>query len=80
MSNRLASNMDEGIDEQELKHITAIMQRTRRFLMQGSATVARSIGNSNVTPDSPDMCDNDIQDETTIIVECDDDRVVYLLI
>ncbi|GJX97364.1 hypothetical protein Tco_0353162 [Tanacetum coccineum] len=29
---------------------------------------------SNVTPDSPDMCDNDIQDDQND-VECDDERV-----
>ncbi|GJT00425.1 hypothetical protein Tco_0821594 [Tanacetum coccineum] len=29
---------------------------------------------SNVTPDSPDMCDNDIQDDQNA-VECDDERV-----
>ncbi|GJY65842.1 retrovirus-related pol polyprotein from transposon TNT 1-94 [Tanacetum coccineum] len=31
-------------------------------------------GDSNVTPDSPDMCDNDIQDDQND-VECDDERV-----
>ncbi|GKG17990.1 hypothetical protein Tco_0372288, partial [Tanacetum coccineum] len=31
-------------------------------------------GDSNVTPDSPDMCDNDIQDYQND-VECDDERV-----
>ncbi|GJV89872.1 reverse transcriptase domain-containing protein [Tanacetum coccineum] len=32
------------------------------------------IDDSNVTPDSPDMCDNDIQDDQND-VECDDERV-----
>ncbi|GKF08047.1 hypothetical protein Tco_0042271 [Tanacetum coccineum] len=31
-------------------------------------------GDSNVIPDSPDMCDNDIQDDQND-VECDDKRV-----
>ncbi|GJW08529.1 retrovirus-related pol polyprotein from transposon TNT 1-94 [Tanacetum coccineum] len=31
-------------------------------------------GDSNVTPDSPNMCDNDIQDDQND-VECDDERV-----
>ncbi|GKC51483.1 hypothetical protein Tco_1074228, partial [Tanacetum coccineum] len=30
---------------------------------------------SNVIPDSPDMCDNDIQTDQNV-VECDDERVV----
>ncbi|GJY23524.1 retrovirus-related pol polyprotein from transposon TNT 1-94 [Tanacetum coccineum] len=31
-------------------------------------------GDSNVIPDSPDMCDNDIQNDQNVI-ECDDERV-----
>ncbi|GKF90216.1 hypothetical protein Tco_0264179, partial [Tanacetum coccineum] len=31
-------------------------------------------GDSNVTPESPDMCDNDIQDDQND-VECDVERV-----
>ncbi|GKA62789.1 hypothetical protein Tco_0762308 [Tanacetum coccineum] len=31
-------------------------------------------GDSNVIPDSPDMCDNDIQNDQNV-VECDDERV-----
>ncbi|GJZ81860.1 hypothetical protein Tco_0646854 [Tanacetum coccineum] len=31
-------------------------------------------GDSNVIPDSPDMCNNDIQNEQNV-VECDDERV-----
>ncbi|GJX60552.1 integrase, catalytic region, zinc finger, CCHC-type containing protein [Tanacetum coccineum] len=37
-------------------------------------TCAVEKGDSNVTPDSPDMCDNDIQDDQND-VECDDERV-----
>ncbi|GJS52601.1 hypothetical protein Tco_0625963 [Tanacetum coccineum] len=39
-----------------------------------SNTCAVETDDSNVTPDSPDMCDNDIQDDQND-VECDDERV-----
>ncbi|GKD70142.1 hypothetical protein Tco_1324232, partial [Tanacetum coccineum] len=39
-----------------------------------SNTCAVEMGDSNVIPDSPDMCDNDIQDVQND-VECDDERV-----
>ncbi|GJX84289.1 retrovirus-related pol polyprotein from transposon TNT 1-94 [Tanacetum coccineum] len=39
-----------------------------------SNTCTVETGDSNVTPDSPDMCDNDIQDDQND-VECDDERV-----
>ncbi|GKB20546.1 retrovirus-related pol polyprotein from transposon TNT 1-94 [Tanacetum coccineum] len=39
-----------------------------------SNTCAVETGDSNVTPDSPDMCDNDIQDDQND-VECDDECV-----
>ncbi|GJY12460.1 hypothetical protein Tco_0381769 [Tanacetum coccineum] len=39
-----------------------------------SNTCVVETGDSNVTPDSPDMCDNDIQDDQND-VECDDERV-----
>ncbi|GJS61466.1 retrovirus-related pol polyprotein from transposon TNT 1-94 [Tanacetum coccineum] len=39
-----------------------------------SNTCAVETGDSNVIPDSPDMCDNDIQDDQND-VECDDERV-----
>ncbi|GKD21236.1 hypothetical protein Tco_1222939, partial [Tanacetum coccineum] len=37
-------------------------------------TCAVETGDNNVTPDSPDMCDNDIQDDQND-VECDDEHV-----
>ncbi|GKF94695.1 hypothetical protein Tco_0284395, partial [Tanacetum coccineum] len=43
-----------------------------------SSTCAVETDDSNVTPDSPDMCDNDIQDDQNDVecdVECDDERV-----
>ncbi|GJR33081.1 hypothetical protein Tco_1109313 [Tanacetum coccineum] len=39
-----------------------------------SNTCVVETDDSNVTPDSPDMCDNDIQDDQND-VECDDERV-----
>ncbi|GKC19737.1 retrovirus-related pol polyprotein from transposon TNT 1-94 [Tanacetum coccineum] len=39
-----------------------------------SNTCAVETDDSNITPDSPDMCDNDIQDDQND-VECDDERV-----
>ncbi|GJT22961.1 hypothetical protein Tco_0892898 [Tanacetum coccineum] len=78
-SNLTASRRDEYIDNNSWKHITATCQRSRRFLMSDSGTDSVAIGtvetgDSNVTPDSPDMCDNDIQDDQND-VECDDERV-----
>ncbi|GKB72887.1 hypothetical protein Tco_0934299 [Tanacetum coccineum] len=37
-------------------------------------TYVMETGNSNVIPDSPDMCDNDIQNDQNV-VECEDERV-----
>ncbi|GKE00334.1 hypothetical protein Tco_1388317 [Tanacetum coccineum] len=39
-----------------------------------SNTCVVETGDSNVIPDSPDMCDNDIQNDQNV-VECDDERV-----
>ncbi|GJS68321.1 hypothetical protein Tco_0276477 [Tanacetum coccineum] len=41
-----------------------------------SNTCAVETGDSNVIPDSPDMCDNDIQNDQHD-VECDDEPVLY---
>ncbi|GJZ02238.1 hypothetical protein Tco_0520199 [Tanacetum coccineum] len=43
-----------------------------------SNTCAVETDDSNVTPDSPDMCDNDIQDDQND-VECDDEREVDII-
>ncbi|GJW55412.1 hypothetical protein Tco_0099497 [Tanacetum coccineum] len=49
-----------------------------RFLMQTQHALSHlehvETDDSNVTPDSPDMCDNDIQNDQND-VECDDERV-----
>ncbi|GKA40150.1 hypothetical protein Tco_0732743 [Tanacetum coccineum] len=39
-----------------------------------SNTCVVEMGDSNVIPDSPDMCDNDIQTDQNVI-ECDDERI-----
>nr|GEU77484.1 retrovirus-related Pol polyprotein from transposon TNT 1-94 [Tanacetum cinerariifolium] len=66
-------DMDEEIYEQEWKHITAIWQRYRKFLLQTQELILSHL-NSHVNLDSPDMCDNDIQNDQNAI-ECDDERV-----
>ncbi|GKA96311.1 hypothetical protein Tco_0818406 [Tanacetum coccineum] len=70
---------DEEIDEQELEaHYSFYGQRSRGSLQLTQApnlsigTV--ETGDSNVIPFSPDMCDNDIQNDQNA-VECDDERV-----
>ncbi|GJY70266.1 hypothetical protein Tco_0473969 [Tanacetum coccineum] len=58
------ADTDEEIDEQELEAHYSYMAK-----IPGVETV-----DSNVIPDSPDMCDNDIQNDQNV-VECDDERV-----
>ncbi|GJY01727.1 hypothetical protein Tco_0359879 [Tanacetum coccineum] len=75
-SNWLA-DMDEEIDEQELEaHYSymAKIQEVPNARLMNIITCAVETDDSNVTPDSPDMCDNDIQDDQND-VECDDERV-----
>ncbi|GKA60916.1 retrovirus-related pol polyprotein from transposon TNT 1-94 [Tanacetum coccineum] len=62
------ADTDEEIDEQELEAHYSTWQKIQ------SNTCAVETGDSNVTSDSPDMCDNDIQDDQND-VECDDERV-----
>nr|GEU31440.1 Gag-Pol polyprotein [Tanacetum cinerariifolium] len=65
------ADTDEEIDEQELEAVIAIWQRSRKFLHN---TCVVETGDSNVILDSPDMCDNNIQNDQNV-VECDDERV-----
>ncbi|GJS38485.1 retrovirus-related pol polyprotein from transposon TNT 1-94, partial [Tanacetum coccineum] len=58
------ADTDEEIDEQELEALSH----------WNSNTCVVEKGDSNVIPDSPDICDNDIQDDQND-VECDDERV-----
>ncbi|GJU24753.1 hypothetical protein Tco_1163374 [Tanacetum coccineum] len=77
------SNTDEEIDEQELEAHYSYMAKIQEVPNADSGTDAEPLiintcavetGDSNVTSDSPDMCDNDIQDDQND-VECDDERV-----
>ncbi|GJS11070.1 hypothetical protein Tco_0367866 [Tanacetum coccineum] len=78
-SNCLADT-DEEIDEQELEAHYSFMAKIKE---RQHSEQPESISNtcvvekvdSNVIPDSPDMCDNDIQTDQNA-VECDDERVV----
>nr|GEZ05425.1 hypothetical protein [Tanacetum cinerariifolium] len=65
------------------KHITATWQRFSRFLQQTQAPILShwnsntclvETDDSNVIPDSPDMCNDDIQNDQND-VESDDERV-----
>ncbi|GJR05147.1 hypothetical protein Tco_0528131 [Tanacetum coccineum] len=72
--------MDEEIDEQEFgSNIQALWQRSRRQHYEKPESISNTCVvekvDSNVIPDSPDMCDNDIQTDQNV-VECDDERVV----
>nr|GFA33096.1 hypothetical protein [Tanacetum cinerariifolium] len=55
------ADMHEEIDEQELKAHYSYMAKIQE-------------DDSNVIPDSPDMCDNDIKNDQNV-VECDDEHV-----
>nr|GEX08312.1 hypothetical protein [Tanacetum cinerariifolium] len=55
------------------KHITAIWKRFRRFLQQTNTCLVET-DDCNVTPDSPDMCDDVIQNDQND-VDSDDERV-----
>ncbi|GJU69231.1 putative reverse transcriptase domain, ribonuclease H-like domain protein [Tanacetum coccineum] len=79
------ADTDEEIDEQELEAHYSYMAKIQEVPNADSGTDAElshwnsntcavETDDSNVTPDSPDMCDNDIQDDQND-VECDDERV-----
>ncbi|GJT18703.1 retrovirus-related pol polyprotein from transposon TNT 1-94 [Tanacetum coccineum] len=68
------ADMDEEIDEQELEAHYSYMAKIQEQSESITNTCAVETGDSNVIPDSPDMCDNDIQDDQND-VECDDERV-----
>ncbi|GJS76108.1 hypothetical protein Tco_0725989 [Tanacetum coccineum] len=75
---RLQQDTDEEINEQRVEAIKVYMDSPGR-LYANSDTDAEPLetvetGDSNVLPDSPDMYDNDIQDDQND-VECDDERV-----
>ncbi|GKD41815.1 hypothetical protein Tco_1262022 [Tanacetum coccineum] len=76
------SNADSGTDAEPLEQVqydtddNVFANDIQHFDQSESIsnTCAVETGDSNVTPDSPDMCDNDIQDDQND-VECDDERV-----
>ncbi|GJV02547.1 hypothetical protein Tco_1336116 [Tanacetum coccineum] len=75
-------NADSGTDAEPLEQVqydtdnNVFANDIQHFEQSESIsnTCAVETGDSNVTPDSPDMCDNDIQDDQND-VECDDERV-----
>ncbi|GJS30331.1 hypothetical protein Tco_0490951 [Tanacetum coccineum] len=68
------ADTDEEIDEQELEAHYSYMAKIHEQSESISNTCVVETGDSNVIPDSPDMCDNDIQNDQNV-VECDDERV-----
>ncbi|GJZ99700.1 retrovirus-related pol polyprotein from transposon TNT 1-94 [Tanacetum coccineum] len=75
-------NADSGTDTEPLEQVqydtdTNVFANDIQHFDQSesiSNTCVVETGDSNVIPDSPDMCDNDIQDDQND-VECDDERV-----
>ncbi|GJZ11207.1 retrovirus-related pol polyprotein from transposon TNT 1-94 [Tanacetum coccineum] len=68
------ADTDEEIDEQELEAHYSYMAKIQEQSESITNICAVETGDSNVIPDSLDMCDNDIQDDQND-VECDDERV-----
>ncbi|GKC59248.1 hypothetical protein Tco_1086846 [Tanacetum coccineum] len=70
------ADMDDEIDEQELKAHYSFMEKIQEVLIAdlGTDTEPLEQVDSNVIPDPSDMCDNDIQTDQNV-VECDDERV-----
>ncbi|GJY95425.1 retrovirus-related pol polyprotein from transposon TNT 1-94 [Tanacetum coccineum] len=80
-------NADSGTDAEPLEQVqydtddNVFANDIQHFDQSESITNTCAVekGDSNVTPDSPDMCDNDIQDDQND-VECDDEAVYALAI
>ncbi|GJX05439.1 hypothetical protein Tco_0191355 [Tanacetum coccineum] len=68
------ADTDEEIDEQELEAHYSYMAKIQEQSESISNTCVVEMGDSNVILDSPDMCDNDIQNDQNA-VECNDERV-----
>ncbi|GJT20635.1 retrovirus-related pol polyprotein from transposon TNT 1-94 [Tanacetum coccineum] len=74
-------NVDSGTDTEPLEQVQSdtddnVFANDIQHFEQSesiSNTCAVETGDSNVIPDSPDMCDNDIQDDQND-VECDDEQ------
>ncbi|GKD59392.1 hypothetical protein Tco_1296901 [Tanacetum coccineum] len=67
------ADIDEEIYEQEYNVFANEIQHSEQSESISNTCVVE-IGDSNVILDSPDMCDNDIQNDQNV-VECDDERV-----
>ncbi|GKC09492.1 hypothetical protein Tco_1001102 [Tanacetum coccineum] len=70
------ADTNEEIDEQELEAHYSYMAKIQEVPTSDSGTDIEPFEqvDSNVIPDSLDMCDNDIQTDQNV-VECDDERV-----
>nr|GEU76942.1 retrovirus-related Pol polyprotein from transposon TNT 1-94 [Tanacetum cinerariifolium] len=71
------ADTDEEIDEQELEAHYSYMEKIQEHSEQPesiSNTCIVEKVDSNIIPDSPNMCDNDIQTDQNV-VECDPERV-----
>ncbi|GKC52456.1 hypothetical protein Tco_1075201 [Tanacetum coccineum] len=70
------ADTDEKIDEQELEAYYNFMEKIQEVPTANSGTDTEPLEqvDSNVIPDLPDMCDNDIQTDQNV-VECDDEHV-----
>ncbi|GJS50405.1 retrovirus-related pol polyprotein from transposon TNT 1-94 [Tanacetum coccineum] len=68
------ADTDEEIDEQELEAHYSYMAKIQEQSESISNICVVETGDSNVIPDSLDMCDNDIPNDQNV-VECDDERV-----
>ncbi|GKE09461.1 hypothetical protein Tco_1413012 [Tanacetum coccineum] len=71
------ADTDEEIDELELETHYSFMAKIQEVPTANSGTDTEPLEqvDSNVIPDSPDICDNDIHTDQNA-VECDDERVV----
>nr|GEV48673.1 hypothetical protein [Tanacetum cinerariifolium] len=69
----LANTNEEG-DEQELESHYSYMAKIQEKFESGSNTCLVETDDSNVIPDSPDMCEDDIQNDQND-VESDDERM-----
>ncbi|GJY47104.1 hypothetical protein Tco_0436167 [Tanacetum coccineum] len=64
---------DEEINEQEYNVFANVIQHSEQSESISNTCVVET-GDINVIPNSPDMCDNDIQNDQNA-VDCDDERV-----
>nr|GEV62990.1 hypothetical protein [Tanacetum cinerariifolium] len=68
------ADTDEEVDEQELEAHYSYMAKIQEVPTPDSGTDSKPVEQSNVIPDLPDMCEDDIQNEQND-VECDDELI-----